>query len=157
MGLGNNIRIHSYPSLEEGSIAFPNGEYTFEHGRGADETELILEHCLKNVGLIQELLESGDAEYACSISSPKTGYRVLHRSTVAEQRLRWDIEECGEPPCFTPMILAVKDTPVPITLNKESHDVHEAWHGQNLTLRKGNRLAVLPPLPPSRLGLGWKW
>ena len=145
MGSANNIRIHNYPSLEEGNIAFPNAQYSIEHRRGANEAELILKHCIKSAGLIQDLLKSNDAEYACAISSPKTGYRVLYRSPTNEQRLSWNVEECGDPPCFTPMILIVKDTAAPIILNKEHHDVHQVWHNQRLLLRKGSRLAVLPP------------
>ena len=147
----NNIKAHEYPAIVDGNLSFCNAVYRIEHKKFEGEegilgrAGMILEHHLENAGLVAELVRSEDACYACAISSPKSGHREFHMSTTGyQQELQWDIENYGEPPCFTPMVVA-RDDISEIRLSSEKHNVHDVWNEAVVKFPKGARLAEHTP------------
>ena len=139
-GPSNAIRAHEHPVLEPGNLSFPDGRYELEFLPGEDRLSFVLTHRIEGAPLIARLLESGRANYVCVVSAPISSYRETHISEVAQQEVRWQMDELGEPPLFTPMIVCAEASE--LTLSKSRDGVHSLWDDREIVLHKGSRLSV---------------
>ena len=138
----NAIRSHEIPVLEAGNISYPNGRYALEFEPGADRTSFAVRHRVESAPLISRLLAASKAFYVCAVSSPISSYRRTHLSEDESHEIRWDVNDLGEPPLFTPMIVSAVSCE--LVLNQEKDGVHEIWDRQRIRLEKGSRLARGP-------------
>ena len=139
--LGTTSRSLPYPTIEDGNLAFPNGEYDVNF-QPSGENGGILRHELKGARFIQRLIDQGKAEFACLISVPSMGYRELQRAETfkSHQKISWDLEIVGnQVPMLAPVILYVG-----ANLNHkltEEDDVGGFWQHQEICIPRGARLA----------------
>ena len=136
----NAVRAHDHPILETGSLSFPEGRYVLDFKAGADRSSYTITHHISGAPLITRLLESHQARYACIVSSPISSYRATHVSEDPQHEVRWDTDELGEPPMFTPVIVCSE--PQEIVLDASRDGVHRIWDKHTITLQKGSRLAL---------------
>ena len=136
----NAIRSHNHPVLEAGNLSYPDGRYAVDFSPGNDRSSFTLAHQIQSAPLVSRMLEEKRAQYACTVSSPISAYRRIHVSNEAEHEVRWDLEDLGEPPLFTPMILCVASEK--LTLSQSQDGVHSIWNGARISLKKGSRLAL---------------
>ena len=139
-GTSNAIRSHDHPMLESGNLSFPEGRYLLDLEPGEDRSSYVVTHRLEGAPLISRLLEAEQARYACIVSSPISSYRKTHTSTTARHEVRWDADDLGEAPLFTPAILCAESQE--LTLKSHRDGVHLIWDDQHVTLHKGSRLAL---------------
>ena len=139
-GPANAIRSHEHPMLESGNLSFPKGRYWLDFVPGEDRSSYRITHRVEGAALINRLLEEGKARYTCIVSSPVSGYRQTHVSESEEQDVRWDTDELGEPPLFTPAIVCWQ--PHEVRLSAKRDGVHPIWDRQTVTLHKGSRMAL---------------
>ena len=139
-GPSNAIRAHEHPMLESGNLSFPKGRYRLDFVPGEDRSSYLITHRIEGAALISRLLASGQARYVCVVSSPTSGYRQTHVSESAEQEVRWDVGDLGEPPLFTPTIVCW--APHELELSASRDGVHRIWDKQVIALSKGARLAL---------------
>ena len=139
-GPSNAVRAHDHPILETGNLSFPEGRYVLEFNAGDDRSSYTITHRIIGAGLITRLLDSQQARYACIVSSPISSYRATHVSDDARHEVRWDADELGEPPMFTPVIVCSET--LEITLDARRDGVHRIWDNQKISLQKGSRLAL---------------
>ena len=138
--LSNAIRAHSYPVLEAGNLSYPDGRYIVDFSPGSDRSSFTLKHQIEGAPLIVRLLKQEQAKYVCTVSSPISAYRRTHVSDKVTHEIRWDMEDLGEPPLFTPMILCT--TSRKLDLSQDRDGVHRLWHGARISLQQGSRLAL---------------
>lgn len=136
----NAIRSHGFPVLEAGNISFPDGRYAVEFDPGEDKSSFVLRHRIQGAPLISRLLGEGQARYVCAVSSPISSYRRTYVTREPEQKIRWDQNDLGEAPLFTPMIVSV--TSRRLQLSDQYDGVHHVWNGQTVRIDKGSRLAL---------------
>lgn len=130
-----------YPILEAGNVSFPRGRYAVEFGPGERRASIVLRHDLENVALIRRFVEEGVARYCCTVSSPVSSYRRMHYSIHPSQEIGWDSDDLGEPPLFTPMVIAFEARTLELS---DQDDVHPIWEGRTIEIARGSRLAVGP-------------
>ncbi len=138
----NAVRSHSHPVLEAGNLSFPNGQYVVDFKPGEDRSSFTLEHQIEGAALISRLLADKQAQYVCIVSSPISSYRRTHISDLAMHKVRWDTENLGESPLFTPMILCTASCE--LTISQKRDGVHSIWDGAHINFKKGSRLALGP-------------
>ena len=136
----NAVRAHDHPILETGSLSFPEGRYVLDFESGDDRSSYTITHRITGAPLITRVLESHQARYVCIVSSPISSYRATHISEDAQHEVRWDADELGEPPMFTPVIVCSEAQT--ITLDASRDGVHRIWDKQKISLYKGSRLAL---------------
>ena len=136
----NAVRAHDHPILETGSLSFPEGRYVLDFKAGDDLSSCTITHHIIGAPLITRLLDARRARYVCIVSSPISSYRATHVSEDAQHEVRWDADELGEPPMFTPMIVCTETRE--ITLDASRDGVHRIWDKQKIRLQKGSRLAL---------------
>ena len=136
----NAIRAHEHPVLEPGNLSFPKGRYELDFFPGEDRSSFVVTHRIEGAPLINKLLELGRARYVCIVSSPISSYRQPHVSVTARQVVRWDADDLGEPPLFTPMIVCAEEDEM--TLSACRDGVHGVWDEQKIVLHKGSRIAL---------------
>ena len=139
-GPSNAIRAHEHPMLESGNLSFPEGRYRLDFLPGEDRSSYIITHKIEGAALITRLLEARQARYACIVSSPRSGYRRIHLSEAPEHEVRWNTDELGEPPLFTPAIVCW--SPRKVKLSTKRDGVHPIWDKQMVALQRGSRLAL---------------
>ena len=139
-GASNSIGSHRHPILESGNLAFPKGRYFVNLERDGSGEGFCLTHRLEGTPLLARLIADGKAQFACTISSPRSAYRKVHLSSMPRHSVNCDAANLGEPPLFTPSVLCVCDTEV--VLDSDRDGVHEIWHGQTIELSVGSRVAV---------------
>ena len=139
-GTSNAIRSHDHPMLESGNLSFPEGRYRLDLEPVADRSSYVITHRVEGAPLISRLLEDQKAQYACIVSSPISSYRETHISKNARHEVRWNVDDLGEAPLFTPAILCSEVQEM--TLNTDRDGVHLIWDNQAVTLHKGSRLAL---------------
>ena len=81
---------HDHPMLESGNLSFPKGRYLMDFRPGEDRSSYVIEHRIEGAALIERLLESGRAQYACIVSSPISSYRRTHLSSEAQHEVGWE-------------------------------------------------------------------
>lgn len=136
----NFIRAENHPVLVSGNKAYPKGRYILEIDQSSDQDSLNLHHIIKEATLVEILVKMGKAKFGCIISSPMSSYRKIHLSPKPRQAVKWDVNDLGEPPMFTPMVICT--IPDKIILDTNEHNVHKIWHGKTISLQKGDRLVI---------------
>ena len=136
----SSVRSHGFPVLETGNLAFPDGRYIVDFRPGDDRSSFILMHRVEGAPLIPHLLDEDRARYVCAVSSPISSYRSTHVSSDPSHEIRWNEDDFGESPLFTPMIVSMASCD--LRLDRDRDGVHEIWHGSRVRLVKGNRLAI---------------
>jgi len=126
--------------LETGNLSFPEGRYLLDFLPGRARSSYIITHRVEGAPLIDRLIQSKQAQYACVVSSPISSYRRTHVSGDAQHEVGWDSDDLGGSPLFTPMILCSE--PQLITLDARIDGVHQIWDSQHIDLQKGARLAL---------------
>ena len=139
-GPSNAVRSHEHPMLESGNLSFPKGRYILDFQPGEDRSSYTITHRIQGAELISRLLDARQARFVCIVSSPISSYRRTHVSETAQQEVRWDADELGESPMFTPMIVCSEARE--ITLSASRDGVHAIWDREPVTLHKGSRLAL---------------
>ena len=139
-GTSNAIRSHDHPILEPGNLSFPQGRYLLDLEPGVDRSSYLITHQVEGAPLISRLLEDRNALYACIVSSPLSSYRETYTSGGPRHEIRWNVDDLGEAPLFTPAILCTE--PQELTLECERDGVHPIWDNHPVTLHKGSRLAL---------------
>ena len=139
-GPSNAVRSHDHPMLESGNLSFPEGCYSLDFFPGEDRSSYVIEHRIKGAALIERMLEAGQAQYACIVSSPISSYRRTHLSSKVRHEVGWNSDDLCDPPLFTPMILCIE--PQTITVDAGRDGVHRIWNKQQIKLQKGSRLAL---------------
>ncbi|MYD24428.1 MAG: hypothetical protein F4X08_01245 [Gemmatimonadetes bacterium] len=136
----NGIRCHTHPVLETGNLSYPDGRYTVVFEPGNDQSSFYLAHNVDGSPFVSRLIENGQAVYACIVSSPISSYRRTHLSNESRHEVRWNADDLGEPPLFTPMILS--GITGEYVVNSKTDGVHSVWDGSLISIQKGSRLAV---------------
>ncbi len=144
--IGEIVRSLPYPTIEDGNLSYSKGEYLVEITPQIDGGSVILNHTIKGAAFIERLIIEGKAKYGCLVSVPLTGYRKLHLSDNARQRVEWDMGVVGEPPMLRPVIVSV--TAISCKLGQDD-GVAEAWQGREVAIPKGARLALKSYLRPT--------
>ena len=138
----NTARSRRYPVLEAGNMSFPDGRYAVDFKPQKKRSSFLVRHDVQNAALIRRLVENGTAKYCCTVSSPVSSYRRMHLSHDAAQEIEWNTDNMGEPPLFTPMVIAVEART--LELCAERDNVHPMWAGQRVAIDKGARVAIGP-------------
>ena len=136
----STIRAHEFPALEEGNISFPNGRYIVDFEPRPDQRSFTVSHRVEGAQLITDLVVEGLATFVCMVSSPVSSYRDTHVSVPPTHVVSWEEGDLGEPPLFTPMVVACRT--FERTLDKTQHGVHEVWHERHVRFATGMRLAL---------------
>ncbi|MYA96676.1 MAG: hypothetical protein F4X91_09760 [Nitrospinae bacterium] len=144
--VGGIVRSLPYPIIEEGNLSYPNGEYQVETTPQQDGVSVLLNHTVKGAAFLERLVSERKAKYGCLVSVPLTGYRKLHLSDEASQRVEWDMGVVGEPPMLRPVVVSVTETSCMLGPEDE---VAEAWQGREIAIPKGARLALQSYLRPT--------
>lgn len=139
-GTSNAIRSHDHPMLESGNLSFPQGRYLLDLEPRADRSSYLITHRIEGAPLISRLLEDRKATYACIVSSPLSSYRETYTSGDPRHEVRWNVDDLGEAPLFTPAVLCTE--PQELMLRSERDGVHAIWDNHPVTLHKGSRLAL---------------
>ena len=139
-GTSNAIRSHDYPILESGNLSFPEGRYLLDIQPGEHRSSWEITHRIEGAPLISRLLEEHRAWYACIVSSPISSYRETHTSRSSQHEVRWNVDDLGEAPLFTPAILCSEDSVMILSADRDG--VHPIWDNQEVILQKGSRLAL---------------
>ena len=135
-------RSQRHTVLEAGNMSFPKGRYTVDVIPDEGRASCRLEHAVEHAAFIDRLIDERAARYCCTVSAPVSSYRRIHFSYEASQKIEWNPEDLGEPPLFTPMVVASEAFTV--RLCSERDDVHPLWDRQTVEIEKGCRLAVGP-------------
>ena len=138
----NAIRSQSHPVLETGNLSYPNGFYAVDFQPGTDRSSFRIAHRVEGAPLVSRLLQDGAAKPICTISSPVSTFRDTRVSDTPIQTVAWNPDDLGEPPLFTPMIVAT--APLALELDADRDGTHAAWNGVSIRLLKGSRLAIGP-------------
>lgn len=138
--LNSAVRGHAFPTLESGNISFPDGRYVVGFEPGKDGRSFTVRHRVEGAPLINEAIGEGLAQFVCTVASPLSSYRISHVSNEPSQEIRWDADDLGEPPMFTPMVVVSES--FQRKLDRQQHGVHELWHGQTVEFDLGTRLAL---------------
>ncbi len=139
------VRVFPYPVLEEGNLAFPEGEYIPDVKSGNDGYSAHLYHDVRGAPLVEQLVRDKQAVCCCVVSIPKTGYRRLFTAEGFQQQIKWDQDWVGEPPTIHPFIVCCEN--IQRTLS-QNDGVHEGWIGQKMHLEKGAKIALGPAFRP---------
>ena len=139
---GATSRPLRYPTIEDGNLAFPQGEYDASF-LISGENEGILKHKLEGAPFIQRLINQGKAEFACLVFAPSMGYRELQRTETKNprQKIHWHLEIVGKEqfPMLGPVILYVgDDSNYKLT---EEDGVAPSWQNKEIYIPRGARLA----------------
>ena len=132
-----------WPVLERGNSSFPEGVYAIELEHKEAGKSFDLTHDISGAALIARWIAEGEVKFACAVASPASAYRDLRVSDSPAQEVSWDPDDLGEPPKFTPMIVAARD--ISHTIDAQADGVDSLWDSRGIELPKGSRVALFPP------------
>lgn len=141
----DTVRAFPFPVLEDGNLSFPQGEYLPEITNNDDGYSARIYHKVKNVPLIEHLVNEGRAACCCTVSVPITGYRELLVGDGFNQDVQWDRNWVGEPPVLRPSIVCKEQISHKL---RDEDGVHHMWVGQEISFDKGAKLAIGPDFRP---------
>lgn len=136
-------RGFEWPVLERGNSSFPEGVYAIELEHREAGKSFELTHEISGAALITRWIAEGKVKFACAVASPASAYRELSVSGNPKQSVSWDPDDLGEPPKFTPMIVAARD--ISHTIDAQADGASSLWDGRRVELPKGSRVALFPP------------
>lgn len=130
-----------YPAIEDGNFSFPDAVYeVVPKPSKSSATRAVLCHELRGAPFISKFIQNGQAQFACLVSVPKTGFRKLYMADSEEQEINWDMDIVGEPPILGPVIIYVGNDIIGRKL-KEKDGVARVWQSREVNIPKGARLA----------------
>ena len=138
--LNPSSRAFYWPVLEAGNNSYQDGVYSVvceEKERGRSFT---IVHQVQGSHLIEEWIKADKLNFICSVASPRSMYRGIHVSKTSEQTIEWEQEDLGEPPMFTPMLVAREE--IRHTIDCKSDGLNPIWEGREILLNMGARVAV---------------
>ena len=138
--LNPSSRAFHWPVLEAGNRSYQDGVYSVvfeEKERGRSFTIL---HQVQAAPLIEEWMKAGKLNFICSVASPRSMYRGIHVSNTPQQTIEWVQEDLGEPPMFTPMLVAREE--IRHTVDSKTDGLNPIWDGREIILNAGARVAV---------------
>lgn len=142
-----------WPVLEQGNSSFANGVYSVgvEHSRRGRSFNLT--HKIDGADLISRWIAERKVRFACAVAAPASAYRELHVCASPTQAILWDPDDLGEPPLFTPMIVAARE--FEHAINASADSVSPLWDNKVVRLPKGARVAIFPTfgLQPGMSGI----
>ncbi len=139
---GDSSRAFPWPVLEAGNDSFPNGVYAATCADKDAGSSFQLSHDVQGASLIESWLLQGKLEFVCTVASPRSMYRTLHKSSKPTQLIAWEQQDLGEYPMFTPMIVAREA--IRHVAAADADGLNQIWDGRALELPKGARIAVGP-------------
>ena len=129
--------------MERGNSSFAEGVYAIELEHAEVGKSFELTHEISGAALITRWIAERKVLFACAVAAPASAYRKLHVSETPAQSVSWDPDDFGEPPKFTPLIVAARD--ISHTIDAQADGVHSLWDGRRVELSKGARVALFPP------------
>ena len=139
---GSNSRAFPWPVLETGNDSFPDGLYEVTCEDKEVGKSFKLRHEVQGASLIELWGQQGKLDFVCTVASPRSMYRTLHKSDMPVQSIAWDQQDLGEYPMFTPMIVAREA--IQHTVSAATDGLNQVWDGREISLPKGGRIAVGP-------------
>ena len=139
---GPASRAFRWPVLEAGNGSFDSGVYSVYCEDDERGKSIVLRHEVDGAALIDRWRQAQKLLFVCTVASPRSMYRVLHKASGPEQSIEWRQEDLGDFPTFTPMI--VTRCEVRHVANAAADGLNRIWDGRELTLPKGARVAVGP-------------
>ena len=139
---GSASRAFQWPVLESGNGSFENGVYSVicrERERGKS---FFLTHKVQGAPLVEKWMQTGKLIFVCTIASPRSMYRKLHKAQEPEQSIEWEPEDLGEFPTFTPLMVARHE--IQHVVDSDADGLSPTWNGTNLHLHRGARVAIGP-------------
>lgn len=139
------IRVLPWPVLEVGNLAFPEGSYSIsvDYRKVKDPGKsLSLTHAIESAPLISRWAGEGKLQFACAVAAPISAYRALVASSEPTQTLRWNPDDIGAHPVFTPMVVARAE--IEHRVDSKRDGVAPLWNGHMLRLPKGAKVAIGP-------------
>ena len=133
-------RAFHWPVLEAGNISYQSGTYSVSWEERERGRSFTLRHQVQGAPLISTWINETKVSFVCSVASPRSMYRRLHVSSTPEQVIEWEESDLGEPPMFTPMLIAQGE--IYHTVDCESDGLNPMWEGRKLSLKTGARIAV---------------
>ena len=138
-------RVLPWPVLEAGNLAFPEGSYSIsvDYRKVKDPGKsLALTHAIEGASLISRWAGEGKLQFACAVAAPISAYRALQAASGPTQTLRWNPDDIGAHPVFTPMVAARAEIEHRVDAKRDGVD--HLWDGRKLRLPKGAKVAIGP-------------
>ena len=135
-------RAFQWPVIESGNGSFENGVYSVicedkERGRS-----FFLKHEVHGAPLIEKWIQADKLIFVCTVASPRSMYRALHKAYQPKQSVEWRQEDLGDFPSFTPMILARHE--IRHVADAKADGLSPIWDRKEVLLPRGARIAVGP-------------
>lgn len=146
-------RAFPWPVLEQGNSSFAEGVYSVSVEDSRRGRSFNLTHKIDGADLISRWIAERKVRFACAVAAPTSAYRELHLSDSPTQPIRWNPDDLGEPPMFTPMIVAALG--FEHAINASADGVSPLWDDKVIQLPKGARAAIFPTfgLQPGMSGI----
>lgn len=136
------VRLFPWPVLEAGNGAFSKGVYAVDMEYRERGRSFELSHKIEGAALIERWINERKVRFACAVAAPISAYRQLHKSSEPSHLVRWDPDDLGSHPLFTPMIVSA--TNMRFTIEARRDGLNALWDGRTIDLAKGARLAIGP-------------
>ncbi len=145
-------RTLPWPILEARNDSWPNGAYHITYRVHTSGQSMELQHRVTGTPLIQTWIDTQQVSFVCTAAAPRSMYRQLHISATQDQVIEWCVDDLGEIPWFTPMLVARRALQHTVTL---VDGLSEHWIGHTLHLPRGARIAVGQPFICADEVTGW--
>lgn len=135
-------RAFQWPVLESGNGSFENGVYSIVCEDKEPGKSFFLEHEVQSAPLIEKWMQADKLVFVCTVASPRSMYRALHKACEPKQAIEWEQEDLGDFPMFTPMIVARHE--IRHVADSSADGLSRIWDGKALLLPRGARVAAGP-------------
>ena len=135
-------RAFQWPVLESGNGSFENGVYSVVCEDKERGKSFFLEHEVQGAPLIEKWMQTDKLIFVCTVASPRSMYRALHKARAPKQAIEWEQENLGDFPTFTPMMVAQHE--IRHVADSSADGLSRIWDGKDLLLPRGARVAVGP-------------
>ena len=139
---GSGSRAFQWPVLESGNGSFENGVYSVVCEDKERGKSFFLEHKIQSAPLIEQWLRANQLIFVCTVASPRSMYRALHKAPTPKHLIEWKQEDLGDFPTFTPTIVARQE--IRHVVDSKADGLSGIWDGKKLCLPGGARVAVGP-------------
>ena len=135
-------RAFHWPVLESGNGSFENGVYSVVCEDKERGKSFFLEHEVRGAPLIEKWMQADKLIFVCTVASPRSMYRALHKARDPKQVIEWEQENLGDFPTFTPMMVTRHE--ICHVADSSADGLSRIWNGKELLLPRGARVAVGP-------------
>ena len=140
--LASGSRVFGWPVLESGNGSFENGVYSVTCDDDVRGRSFLLEHTVLGAPLIEEWMRSNRLIFVCAVASPRSMYRVTHKSYRPRHSVIWQQDDLGDFPTFTPMIVTGQE--IRHVVHAKTDGLNAIWDNKELLLPRAARLAIGP-------------